>query len=168
MSDVTADELEPEKKGGKLPLIIGLVLGLVGAGAGFYATTSGLIPIGSKSEEHAEKAQADDTGEHPAALPDIEYVDLTPIMITLSGGETIHQLRFHAQLEVESKYHADVEKIRPRVLDVLNGYLRALELSDLRDPLALTRLRGQMLRRIGIVAGKGRVRDLLVIEFVLN
>ncbi|WP_181893206.1 flagellar basal body-associated FliL family protein [Falsiruegeria mediterranea] len=168
MADATADELEPEKKGGKLPLIIGLVLGLVGAGAGFYATTSGLIPIGKTAEAQDEKTYAEDTGEYPAALPDIEYVDLTPIMITLSGGATIHQLRFHAQLEVESKYHSDVEKIRPRILDVLNGYLRALELSDLRDPLALTRLRGQMLRRIGIVAGKGRVRDLLVIEFVLN
>lgn len=168
MADATADELEAEKKGGKLPLIIGLVLGLVGAGAGFYATTSGLIPIGKTAEAQDEKTYAEDTGEYPAALPDIEYMDLTPIMITLSGGATIHQLRFHAQLEVESKYHSDVEKIRPRILDVLNGYLRALELSDLRDPLALTRLRGQMLRRIGIVAGKGRVRDLLVIEFVLN
>lgn len=168
MADVTADELEPEKKGGKLPLIIGLVLGLVGAGAGFYATTSGLIPIGSKADAQDDKAMATETGDSPAALPDIEYVDLTPIMITLSGGDAIHQLRFHAQLEVEGKYFSDVEKIRPRILDVLNGYLRALELSDLRDPLALTRLRGQMLRRIGIVAGKGRVRDLLVIEFVLN
>ncbi len=168
MADVTADELESGKKGGKLPLIIGLVLGLVGAGAGFYATTSGLIPLGVSADTQVEAAQTEETGERPAALPDIEYVDLTPIMITLSGGSTIHQLRFHAQLEVESKYYSDVEKIRPRILDVLNGYLRALELSDLRDPLALTRLRGQMLRRIGIVAGKGRVRDLLVIEFVLN
>jgi flagellar FliL protein len=168
MADVTADELEPEKKGGKLPLVIGLVLGLVGAGAGFYATTSGLIPVGASADPQDETAQTEESSDYPAALPDIEYVDLTPIMITLSGDSTTHQLRFHAQLEVESKYFADVEKIRPRILDVLNGYLRALELSDLRDPLALTRLRGQMLRRIGIVAGKGRVRDLLVIEFVLN
>ena len=168
MADVTADEVEPDKKGGKLPLIIGLVLGLVGAGAGFYATTSGLIPIGAKADAQEDKVMADDTGDSPAALPDIEYVDLTPIMITLSGDDAVSQLRFHAQLEVEAKYFSDVEKIRPRILDVLNGYLRALELSDLRDPLALTRLRGQMLRRIGIVAGKGRVRDLLVIEFVLN
>lgn len=168
MADVTADEVEPDKKGGKLPLIIGLVLGLVGTGAGFYATTSGLIPIGAKADAQGDKAMVEDTGDSPAALPDIEYVDLTPIMITLSGDDAVSQLRFHAQLEVEAKYFSDVEKIRPRILDVLNGYLRALELSDLRDPLALTRLRGQMLRRIGIVAGKGRVRDLLVIEFVLN
>ena len=168
MADVTADEVEPDKKGGKLPLIIGLVLGLVGAGAGFYATTSGLIPIGAKADAQRDKAMVEDTGDSPAALPDIEYVDLTPIMITLSGDDAVSQLRFHAQLEVEAKYFSNVEKIRPRILDVLNGYLRALELSDLRDPLALTRLRGQMLRRIGIVAGKGRVRDLLVIEFVLN
>lgn len=168
MADATADELEPPKKGGKMPLILGLVLGLVGAGAGFYATTSGLIPIGDSAEAQAEKTPSPDDGANPAALPDIEYVDLSPIMVTLSKGDASHQLRFHAQLEVEAKYFSDVEKIRPRILDVLNGYLRAVELSDLRDPLALTRLRGQMLRRIEIVAGKGRVRDLLVIEFVLN
>ena len=56
----------------------------------------------------------------------------------------------------------------PRVLDVLNSYLRAVEVSDLEDPSALVRLRAQMLRRVQIVTGEGRVRDLLVTEFVLN
>jgi flagellar FliL protein len=34
--------------------------------------------------------------------------------------------------------------------------------------MALTRLRGQMLRRVQIVVGKDRVRDLLIMDFVLN
>jgi flagellar FliL protein len=51
---------------------------------------------------------------------------------------------------------------------VLNGYLRAVETSDLENPAALVRLKAQMLRRIQIVTGEGRVRDLLVSEFVLN
>ena len=49
-----------------------------------------------------------------------------------------------------------------------NSYLRALELRDLEDPSALTRLRAQMLRRVQVVAGPERVNDLLVMEFVLN
>lgn len=168
MADVTADELEPEKKSGKLPLIVGIVLGLAGAGAGYFATTSGLIPGTRASQTPEGHAAATGNTSTLESVSDIEYVDLSPIMVTLTNGEADHQLRFHAQLEVPSKYFSDVEKIRPRILDVLNGYLRALEISDLKDSLALTRLRGQMLRRIGIVAGKGRVRDLLVIEFVLN
>jgi flagellar FliL protein len=61
-----------------------------------------------------------------------------------------------------------VTHLLPRILDVLNGYLRAVELAELEDPDALVRLRAQMLRRIQIVTGQGMVRDLLVTEFVLN
>ncbi len=56
----------------------------------------------------------------------------------------------------------------PRVVDVLNGYLRALEIQDIESAAALTRLRAQMLRRVQIVAGPGRINDLLIMEFVLN
>ena len=58
--------------------------------------------------------------------------------------------------------------LMPRVLDVLNTYLRAVEVRDLEEPAALARLRAQMLRRIQVVTGEGRVRDLLIAEFVLN
>ena len=56
----------------------------------------------------------------------------------------------------------------PRILDVLNTYLRAVEVRDLEEPAALVRLRAQMLRRVQVVTGEGRVRDLLVTEFVMN
>jgi flagellar FliL protein len=77
-------------------------------------------------------------------------------------------LRFSAQLEVAEAYKAEVELLKPRVMDVLNGYLRAVEVTDLENPSALFKLRAQMLRRVQIVTGEGRVRDLLIIEFVLN
>ena len=56
----------------------------------------------------------------------------------------------------------------PRVLDTLNTYLRAVDVADLENPAALAKLRAQMLRRVQVVTGEGRVRDLLVTEFVLN
>jgi flagellar FliL protein len=65
-------------------------------------------------------------------------------------------------------YRADVEHLMPRVVDVLNSYLRALELGDLTDSAALMRLRAQMLRRLQVVTGEGRINDLLIMEFVLN
>ncbi|MGR3678953.1 MAG: flagellar basal body-associated FliL family protein, partial [Paracoccaceae bacterium] len=75
---------------------------------------------------------------------------------------------FKAQVEVPVEAVSDVEKLKPRITDVLNSYLRAIEASNLDDALALTRLRSQMLRRINIVTGQGRVHDLLIMEFVLN
>ena len=65
-------------------------------------------------------------------------------------------------------YEDEVTKLTPRVLDVLNSYLRAVDIAVLSDPPALIKLRAQMLRRIQLVTGEGRVRDLLILEFVLN
>ena len=89
-------------------------------------------------------------------------------MIISLGTSGARHLRFSAQLEVPSAYQAEVEHLKPRVMDVLNGYLRAVDLRDLEDPSALMRLRAQMLRRIQVVTGEGRINDLLIIEFVLN
>ena len=66
------------------------------------------------------------------------------------------------------KYAAEVTLLLPRIVDVMNGYLRALDPKVMEDPAALVRIRAQMLRRIQIVTGEGRVRDLLITEFVLN
>ena len=90
--------------------------------------------------------------------------------MVISIGATAERrlLRFRAQLEVPKDYQEDVTKVLPRVVDVLNSYLRALEISDLENQAALTRLRAQMLRRIQIVTGEGRVNDFLIMEFVLT
>lgn len=165
MTDATAEQAEAPVKKGKMGLIVGLVLAISGAAAGYFLTSSGVLPFGAK----AEKAAIDKTQEDmPAkALADVGFVDLPPVIVSVNTGESRH-LKFHAQLEVNAPYIADVEKMQPRIMDVLNGYLRAVEISDLEDSLALIRIRGHLLRRIGIVVGEGRVRDVLVMEFVLN
>jgi flagellar FliL protein len=147
------------KKKSKLPLILGLVLFVALGGGGFYAVFSGLI-LG-----HAPEPVV---GEHASDLPDIAFVPLERVTITLGEVSANSHLRFAAQLEVNSAYQSDVVMLAPRILDVINGYLRAVEVQELGDPNALVRLRSQMLRRIQIVTGEGRVRDLLVTEFVLN
>ncbi|WP_323768041.1 flagellar basal body-associated FliL family protein [Antarctobacter sp.] len=170
MSDATVDEIEPvAKKSSKLPLIIGMVLALAGGGGGFYAVQSGLIG-GGKSDDADSHAPADHGDPHveTKALPDVSFVEVPPVLISLGPGAQASHLRFRASLEVPAEYQAEVEKILPRIQDVLNSYLRALEAHDLQAQGALVRLRGQMLRRIKLVAGEGRVRDLLVLEFVLN
>jgi flagellar protein FliL len=148
------------KKKSKLPLILGLVLFLVLGGGGFYAVYSGMI-LG-------QPAQAMPEGEQTGGLPEIAFVPLEPVTITLGEVSANVHLRFAATLEVEKAKADDVTMLIPRILDVLNGYLRAVEVTELGDPNALVRLRSQMLRRIQIVTGEGRVRDLLVTEFVLN
>ena len=165
MTDAAMEEAEASEKSGKKGLIAGVVLALAGAAGGYFLTTSGVLPIGGKADVEAANENADST---PAkALPAVSFVDLPPVIVSVNAGDSRH-LKFHAQLEVNAKHIADVEKMQPRIMDVLNGYLRALEISDLEDSLALMRIRGHLLRRIAIVTGEGRVRDVLVMEFVLN
>lgn len=158
MTDATADAPAPPPKSRKLAWIVALVLSVVGAAGGYFAVASGVIPIGGSGAPTSEGSRS----------PDVAFVEIPPVMISLTGGQHIQQLRFRAQLEVPADKEQDVEMQLPRVTDVLNGYLRALRLEDLRDPLALTRLRGHMLRRVQVVVGRDRVRDLLIMEFVLN
>lgn len=153
-------DAEPTKKKSKIPLIVGLLLALTTGGGGFYATWSGMI-LGNHSQEHAaEKA--------PDPLPDIAFVPIEPVVVSLGPGSSSKHLRFTAQLEVAKAYADEVAILMPRILDVLNSYLRAVAVADLEDPSAMAKLRAQMLRRVQIVTGEGRVRDLLVTEFVLN
>lgn len=115
-------------------------------------------------ESHGEDIAKEEVEEMPA----VAFVPLDPMIVSLPGGGVSTHLRFSAQLEVNPEYTEEVETLKPRIVDVLNGYLRAVEIAELSDPAVLVKLRGQMLRRIQVVVGDGRVRDLLIMEFVMN
>jgi flagellar FliL protein len=157
-AEATAEEVP--KKRSKKPLLIGLVLALLLGGGGFYAAFSGLI-LGA-DESHAEEDHA------PGPLTGIAFVPLETMVVSLGADSGSEHLRFTAQLEVVDSAAADVTTLTPRILDVLNSYLRAIDTASIEDPHAMARLRAQMLRRIQVVTGDGRVRDLLITEFVLN
>ncbi|WP_417587696.1 flagellar basal body-associated FliL family protein [Pararhodobacter oceanensis] len=176
MSTAAEVEQPPEGKS-KKGLIIGLVLALAGAGGGFYAMYSGaaMSLFGGDSqtaEGDSATTAADDghgTGDSAAPAPNaVGFVPLEPITISLGPRGQSRHLRFSAQLEVAPAHAAEVRHLMPRIMDVLNIYLRALDPHELEEPAALLRLRGQMLRRVQIVTGPGFVNDLLVMEFVLN
>ena len=157
-------EEDAPKKKSKKPLLIGLILALVLGGGGFYAVYSGMILAPAPPEEQANAHAAAEVEQ----VPPVAFVPVDPLVISLGPRSSSRHLRFRAQLEVEPAYKADVETLLPRVVDVLNSYLRAVDLRDIEDPAALINLRAQMLRRIQLVTGEGRVRDLLIMEFVLN
>jgi flagellar FliL protein len=160
MAEASAPQDAASPKRSKLPLLIGLV-GAAGLGAGgFFAAYSGLLP-GMKVGEPDARMSAE---EHA----DIAFVSIEPMILSLGPAADSNHLRFGAELEVSTLHQPEVALLLPRILDVLNGYLRAVEVSELEDPSALVRLRAQMLRRVQLVTGEGRIRDLLITEFVLN
>ena len=72
-----------------------------------------------------------------SVLGDVAFVPMDPIMISLPPGASARHLRFAGQLEVAPEHAAEVAGLMPRVLDVLNTYLRAVEVRDLEEPAAL-------------------------------
>ena len=175
----TADDAPPAKPRKKLGLILGLVGALALGGGAFYAIYAGLFDPtsltslvgGGGGQEGGGHGGGGGYGEAEggvSVLGDVAFVPMDPIMISLPPGASAKHLRFAGQLEVAPDDAAEVAGLMPRVLDVLNTYLRAVEVRDIEEPASLARLRAQMLRRIQVVTGEGRVRDLLISEFVLN
>ncbi len=155
----TPQDADPKPKS-KLPLLIGLVLAIVLGGGGFFATYKGMILGGGNAPAEAA---------HPEEpLPDIAFVPVDAVMISLGAAAENRRLRMVSQLEVTSAHAAEVTLLMPRVLDVINTYLRAVEVTQLQDPTARTRIRSHLLRRIQLVTGEGRVNDLLITEFIVN
>lgn len=177
MTATEAPEEEIAKKSSKLPVIIGLLLTVAGGGGGFYAAQSGMLPFGESPSiaAHTATGQQEAKGgeSHVAHAPehaatDVSFVPIDPLLISLGPRANAQHLRFKGQIETPTEYAKEVEMLMPRIVDVLNSYLRAVDEADLEKPTSLVRLRAQMLRRVQIVVGPGRINDLLIMEFVLN
>lgn len=165
MTDAAMPEEQLAPKGSKMPLILGLVLALSGGGGGFVAAKLGLIP-GIGHDPVSENVPED--LHLPDGVPDVAFLAMEPMIVSIGGGNERSHVRFSAQLEVPAAYQSEVEFLLPRVVNVLNSYLRALDLADFEQPAALPKLRGQMLRRVQLVVGEERVNDILVMEFLVN
>lgn len=195
-------EAAPRKS--RTPLLLGVLLLVLGLGAGFGVAQIVLPMIGgdsgapeaTASDSHGDSANdshatpaadshatpaadshaapaADSHGEAAATSGHVatsgpSFVPLDPILVMLPPGQGPRHLRFVAQLDVAPAHTAEVAAITPRIIDAFNGYLRAVEVSELEDPAALIGIRSQMLRRAQVIAGEGMVLDLLIMEFVMN
>ncbi len=163
MADMTAEAPGAPKRS-RLPLIAGLVLALAGGGGGFFAVQSGML---GGADFHKTEASSNEIA-NVLPLPNLAFVEVPPLVVSLGPGAGARHLRFRASLEIPADYQSEITALLPRVQDVLNSYLRALEPREIEAQGALFKLRAQMLRRVKMVVGEGRVRDLLVLEFVLN
>ena len=177
-------------------IIISVAAALVlGAGAG-AAVFLGVIPTGSsakaddahggKSKDHG-KGDHGDKGGHGGKdghggkgggdygggyaieeIGEVAFVTLDPLIVSLGASGSARHLKLTLSIEAYADATESVEVMLPRVRDVLNTYLRAVEVRDLEDPAAMARLRAQMARRVRMVTPPESVRDVLILEFVLN
>ena len=147
-------------------LLFGLVLALVLGAGGFVAAQNGVIPGLSAGQSHDAALQEHETESE--LHDDVEFVPVEPLIITLTSSQRYSHLRFAAEIEVPSGKSEAVIGLMPRIVDAMNGYLRAVQPRDLEEDGALLRLRSQLLRRVQLIVGDDHATNLLVMEFVLN
>lgn len=158
------EEQEP-KKNRFVPLLAAITISSI-VGSGLFVMTFTGTFLGKKSaDKHNEEPENKVMAE---GLPKVAFLPIEPLLVSLGAAAEGRQLRFEGYLEVQPEYSEDVVQMMPRIMDVLNTYLRAVDYSDVEEPSSLLKLRLQMLRRVQIVVGEGRVNDLLVSKFVLG
>ncbi|OUS07751.1 hypothetical protein A9Q96_05195 [Rhodobacterales bacterium 52_120_T64] len=169
MTDAAISQEDEAPKKNKKGLVFGVFGAAILGGAAFFVTYTGAFPSSSDDSEvavdsHGIPIETEKTEEASGVV----FVALDPMVIPLGTSAASQYLHFRAYLEVPPASAQEVEHLSPRVLDVLNTYLRAISDSELENPASMNRLRAQMLRRVQVVLGEENVRDLLITEFVLN
>lgn len=169
MSEAEENEEDTVKKGGKGGMILALLLLVAGAGAGFAGQRMGLASglLGGSEAEQSESEYVTLAEKHPPSEPGA-FIPLEPLIVSLAGPDEHRHLRFVVTLEVDPHAVEEVNHVMPRIMDVMNSYLRAIEVSDLEERHILTMLREHLFTRLQLVLGVGRLRNILVQEFVLN
>ena len=171
----TEDDAPPKKK--SKALLFGLIGAVLLGGGAFYGVYSGLVPLPFGGEDAAhETAAKDGEGDENAdegvhagmKIDDVAFVGMDDLIISLGPDATARHLKVAVSLEVSPDQQVAVQEMSPRILDVLNTFLRAVDETELENPRAMMRLRAQMLRRVRLVSPPGSIRDVLIEQFILN
>lgn len=163
--DVTDSQpgIKVQRKGRTKMLLLITMLALALGGGGFHLAYTGRLAGLLQTLTHAGSSSG--PGE---SHPETAFVPLDTIMMSLSADAAHRQLRLTAQLEVPADKVAEVTRLVPRIRDVANTYLHAVDPADFDEPIALIRLRDHLLYRCRLVVGEDNARDLLITEFLLN
>lgn len=154
-------ELDGESGAGKKKIILFAALALLllgGGGAGVYF--SGIL---DGPEEIAE------TEIQPPPV-ELVYYKLPETLTNLNGGEQGNGfLKARVVLELTDKNDIErIERLLPRVVDILQVLLRELRIDDLREPQGLAILRRELLARINEVVQPVEVSRVLFHDLLIQ
>ncbi|GJL92839.1 flagellar basal body-associated FliL family protein [Hyphococcus sp.] len=96
------------------------------------------------------------------------FLVLEPMIVSIQPIGRSKHLKVSLVLETNDDGAAALQDSGPYVQDVLNTYLRSVDVAVLEDPAAMSRLRSQILRRIRAIVPDAEVTNVLITEFILT
>jgi flagellar protein FliL len=156
---VSADDDGSRKRAGKKKLLLFVGVPLVGLAAGAGAVMSGVL------DPLLERGQGPAASAHHAV--NITMLPVAPIIVPVQMNGRSATVRLTIQIETTAEAADQAQVFLPRIADVLNGYLRAVDPSVIAEPAAFEHTRAAILRRAKLVAGNDLVRDVLIQELLV-
>ncbi len=164
---------EGESKGKKGIILLLLLVLLIGAGAGLYFT--GMLDsfINKEETEVAEVVEGEEA--KPASTSkkeplEVLYYELPEIMVNLSpGSATPSFAKMDITIEVESQeVVTKLEAVKPKIMDVINTYVRELRPGDLKGSAGIQRLREEVMMRINKTIDPHEISNVLFTEILIQ
>ena len=147
-------------------MILLLALVLLGGG-GVAAYMTGVLGMLGMDEEQDETAKA----EAPPPPPPLTLFYDLPTMVTNLSGERGRPrfLKFTVSLELtDLSAIAQLRRLEPRVIDLLQVYFRELRIDDLRNSRGIPILRHELLVRINSSIRPAEITRVLLKEMLIE
>ncbi len=177
MADKKAKAPEPEvkKKGGKLKLIIILVVALAVLGGGGFAAWKFFLQPKQQAEqapaEQAAEGQPEGTADKKAEAASHagQLVTLDSFVVNLSDPMGRRYLKVTMDVEVSDAASATaLTAAMPRVKDTLLLLLSSKTFADISSMDRKLELKNEIVDRLNLIIGKGKVRNVYFTEFVVQ
>ena len=160
--EAPSEEAEAPKRkrlsGKKLALFAGIPILLLGGAYQFGV----LDMVLGGGEEAAE--------EEAAPPKQAVYIEMPDMLVNLrSTGKQPSYLKLAVSLELDDPLIvAEVEKVKPRIIDRFQVYLRELRAEDISGSAGVYRLKEELLARINSAIEPHEIRDVLFREMLIQ